>query len=119
MKSSDDLSICLHCYLGDFWWMDGKSFLLVKEYLNKYCTAKYELFENFVDKTIYVTVKGRDLINNKELFHLEKLGKRALLLSFTHAGINTDESERLIKFEFIYKENERILTQKITFNIKH
>lgn len=119
MKKNEDLSICLHRFLGDFWWMDGKCFLLVKEYLDKYCTVKHELFENFVDKTIYVTVKRRDLINNKELFHLEKLGERALLLSFTHAEIDTCDSEKLIKFDFLYKENEKIQTRKITFNIKN
>lgn len=119
MKSNEDLSICLHRFLGDFWWMDGKCFLLVKEYLDKYCTEKHELFENFVDKVIYVIVKKRDIINNKDLFQLKKLGERALLLSFKNARINTDESEKLVKFEFIYKENENILTQKITFNIKN
>ncbi|MBP1593364.1 MAG: hypothetical protein H6Q12_382 [Bacteroidetes bacterium] len=118
MKKNEDLSICLHRFLGDFWWMDGKCFLLVKEFLDKYCTEKHELFENFVDKVIYVTVKRRDIINNKELFQLRKLGERALLLSFKHAAVNEDKNEKLIKFEFIYKENEKIQTQKITFNIK-
>ena len=119
MKKNEDLSICLHLFLGDFWWMDGKCFLLVKEYLDKYCAAKHELFENFVDKTMYVTVKRRDLIDYNELFYLEKLGERALMLSFTHANIETSDSERLIKFEFLYKENETILTQKMTFNINN
>ena len=87
MKKNEDLSICLHPFLGDSWWMDGKCFLLVKEYLDKYCAAKHELFENFVDKTMYVAVKRSDLIDYNELFYLEKLGERALMLSFTHVDL--------------------------------
>lgn len=119
MKKNEDLCICLHRFLGDFWWMDGKSFLLVKDYLDKYSTDKHEVFENFVDKTIYVTVKRSDLINNNELFYLEKLGERALLLSFTHAVVESFDSEKQIKFEFLYKKKERIMIQKMTFNIKN
>jgi len=117
MKKNEDLSICLHRFLGDFWWMNGECFLLVKAYIEKYCTQKQELFENFIDKVIYVTVKRSDLINNRKLFHLEKLGERALLLSFTHVEAYTDGLESLIKFEFIYKEEGKILIRKMNFEI--
>lgn len=115
MKSNTDTSICLHHFLGEFWWMDGKGFLLIKEYLDNYCRINHEFSDKFIDQLLYVIVHKRDLISNKDIFNIAKLSKRALLLSFTNAGIESGDSERSIEFEFIYEEGERIKTQKITF----
>jgi hypothetical protein len=115
MKSNTDTSICLHLFLDEFWWMDGKGFLLIKEYLDNYFQIDYEFSDKFIDQLLYVIVHKRDLISNKDIFNIATLGKRALLLSFTNAGIGFGDSDRSIKFELIYKENERIMTRKITF----
>lgn len=116
MKSNADTSICLHLFLGEFWWMEGKEFLLIKEYLDNYFRIDNEFSDKFIDQLLYVTVHKRDLISNNDIFNIAKLGKRALLLSFTNAGIESVDSERAIKFEFIYKENEKIVTQKMVFH---
>ncbi len=117
MDKNEELSICLHHFLGDFWWMDGKCFLLLKEHIEKYCTKEHEFSNSFIESIICVTVKKRDLIETKEIFRIKEFGKRALLLSFTEAGTDCFESEKIIKFEFIYKEDETIKTRKVVFKL--
>lgn len=117
MKSNADVSICLHHFLGDFWYMDGKCFLLFKKYLEKYYTADNEFSNNIIESIICVTVKKHDLIEHREFFQVKEFGKRALLLSFIETETDSFDSDKLINFELIYKENEKIKTRKVLFKL--
>lgn len=75
----NEISLCLH-RAGDYWWMDGKCFSMLADYLKYY----YHNIEGVCDisQIIFSAISKDDLTKIKHLVVLENFGQMAMLLSF-------------------------------------
>jgi hypothetical protein len=114
MKSTNDESLCLH-QIDSYWWMDGRCFLLLAEYLKQYYPEANGLNDISGDQILFVAINSCTLFANRKLFTIKKIAEKALLLTFTHPGTFKQDAGKNMIFELFYEKEDRAEASQVSF----
>lgn len=113
-SNKNNESLCLH-QIDSYWWMDGRCFLLLAEYLNQYYPEADGLNDVSGEQILFAAINSCTLFANRKLFTIKKITEKALLLTFTHPDTFIVDAGKTMSFEMFYEKEGKAETLQVNF----